>query len=78
MENQKKSKNCSFLKAIDKTGVPITLNWKHDNVHRTRCGGVFSIVGFILVGSFVFGTIFTFFQFTELKSVNWQINVDVI
>ena len=63
MEETRQTKCCSCLKSIDQVGVPITLNWLGDSEHKTRIGGAISIIGLFLVGSFIFGSIYTFLEF---------------
>jgi hypothetical protein len=54
---------CKFLKAVDQTGVPVTLNWQGENTHTTRCGGLVSILGLWLVFAFIVGSLVTFSTF---------------
>ena len=82
MENTKAKRCCSFLKSIDQTGVPVTLNWLGDSTHKTRIGGAVSIIGMCLIGSFIFGSIYTFFASQTFRTqslindVNSSFNVD--
>ena len=56
--------------------MPVTLNWKNDNEHRTRCGGAISILGLILVGSFIVGTCLTYFQYDQIRQQTLENYVD--
>ena len=51
----KTKKSFRWLKAIDQTGHPVTLNWKKENVHRTHVGGIFTIISVLLIGIFTYG-----------------------
>ena len=62
-----KGKNCKWLKDVDQTGIPVTLNWQKENVHNTRCGGIVSIFGSILVLSFVIGSVQQFLTFSQIN-----------
>ena len=51
----KTKKSCRWLKAIDQTGHPVSLNWKKEDVHRTHVGGICTIILVLFVGTFTFG-----------------------
>ena len=51
----KTKKSFRWLKAIDQTGHPVTLNWKKENVHRTHAGGICTIISALFVGTFTLG-----------------------
>ncbi len=57
----KTKKTCRWLKAIDQTGYPVTLNWKKESVHRTHLGGIFSIISILIIGAFTIGLFFQYF-----------------
>ena len=68
MEDTRQNKRCNCLKAVDQTGVPVTLNWLGDSTHKTRVGGVLTIIGMFLVGSFVLGSIYTYLEFEDFET----------
>lgn len=55
--------NCRWLKDVDQTGVPVTLNWKGSDTHTSHFGGILSLLGIFIVGLFTLGTFYTFFKF---------------
>ncbi len=55
MSNKKQT--FSWLKALDQTGYPVTLNWKKENVYKTHLGGICSILQVLLIGLFTAGLI---------------------
>ena len=58
-------KHCRCLKEIDQTGIPVTLNWKKDNIHRTHCGGICTILAIFSLLTFVVGTFSEFLTFSQ-------------
>lgn len=65
------------MKSIDQVGVPVTLNWLGDPEHKTRCGGICSIIGIFLVTTFVIGSFITYFSFSEFRTQTVVESVDV-
>ncbi len=55
------------MKSIDQTGVPVTLNWRGENVHSTRVGGLVSILGLWLVFIFIIGSLITYANFNDFS-----------
>jgi hypothetical protein len=65
--SKKKQGCCKCLKSIDQTGVPVTLNWQGKNTHETRMGGLVSILGLLLVVSFILGSIIAYSTFSQIS-----------
>ena len=68
----KLSKSCRWLKVVDQTGYPVSLNWKKEKVHRTHLGGICSILTTIFVGLFMIGLFSQYFRFNQYDQLTLE------
>jgi hypothetical protein len=70
-------KKCKCLKDLDMTGVPVTLNWQGENSHGTRAGGFVTVIGLLMVGTFILGSFLTYIKFQQVNQQNLENFIDV-
>lgn len=66
----------NFFKSIDMTGVPVSIKWKGKSSHGTKFGGLVSIIGIVLVGTFILASFLTYSSMEEFSYSSHAAYVD--